>query len=771
MERILESCKRIFERSNRPFGIAKVDLNPDGTPSDITIEYLNPAMAASAESLPEDLLGKKSYDVWPDGDRTWLSNYYKAAYQNEAVQFETVNVAFGTFQSVSVFPIVEGYCAYELTDVTAWMTNSQRALESVSAGMFFYDARTQLILLTDPAKECCGLDEGYLPADEFAERVFEDGVADHVARSIVGFSREDERRVLEEPTKNGKWLRMSMSHPEASVRFAVGFLEDITLLKEIEAKSARRSEIIESLSSEYYAMYIVNVEGDRITPYLLRNDVAKFFAKDIQDSTRYTDWLTKYCDLYVVGDDKNRVCQELSPEHIDEQMESGMHDYSVVCQRLFGDEAQFIELRIIGITGDAKQVVLAARNINDEMRNQLAQKEALQTALTLAKHASEAKTTFLTNVSHDLRTPLNSIMGFSNLALEHLDDAASVQNSLEKISAASHHLLDLINEILDVSRIESGKMKLDEKPLNLLSLAKSIEEVFYTQAKEAGISLEFNASGIHDADVLGDAMRIKQIVVNTVGNAIKYTSAGGNVWVSFIQGPEAPNGKVMYEICVKDTGIGMSAEFLKRIFQPFERANATGAHAMDGTGLGMTITKNLVELIGGGIKVESEEGVGSEFIITLPLRVNRQAEEDAQAAKFAGEAAESVDFSGHYVLVVDDDELSRELMAEILSSRGFQVEEASGGQEAVDAVKSSEPGHFSAVIMDMRMPGMPGDEATRAIRALPRQDAETLPVIAVTADAFEEGHRRSREAGMTAHLTKPVNTRELLAVLKDTIAR
>lgn len=769
MERILECCKTIFDRSNRPFGVAKVHLDEDGNPKDVTIEYLNAEMAATAYGEPEDLLGKNIYELWPDGDRTWLDYYYRAAYLGEAVEFETVTVEYQAFQNVAIFPIIEGYCCYELQDVTKWMTHTHPTMENVLAGLFFYEPRTGLMLLTDPAKECCGLNTIDLSARQFADELFWPKAAERIYKSITEYPFECEGTVLEERMRNGKWIRLSTSHIKETERFIVGFLEDITSLREAEAKSAKRYEIIESLSSEYYALHLIDLENDSITPYLLRNEAAEFFAKDVNSSASYSKWLEDYCNRYVIEEDRENVKEQLSRDLLLKYSEDEFKERFVTCRRTFNGEVQYIELRIIKLSAGKNNAVLAARNINQEVQNQIDQKTAMQNALTLAQHASEAKTTFLTNMSHDLRTPLNSIMGFSHLALSHLGDEAQIRNSLNKIIVSGEHLLSLINEILDVSRIESGKIDLNEQPLNFVQLIEDVGTLFSGQADEKNIELKVDASDIYHPDVMGDQLRIKQILVNTVGNAMKYTDAGGTVELAVTEGAVSPNGLAMFEISVRDTGCGMSKDFIDRVFMPFERDNSKTICEKEGTGLGMTIAKSLVDIIGGTISVQSEEGVGSKFDIVLPLKLDKTHQMKLPGLDICD--IDSQAFAGLRALVVDDDELSREIIKSILSDRGFSVEEASNGAEALEAFSSSEEGYFNVIIMDMRMPKMTGDEAAHAMRALPREDASDIPIIAVTADAFEEGYRRSYEAGMTAHITKPLRSQKLIAVLREHLLR
>ena len=372
-------------------------------------------------------------------------------------------------------------------------------------------------------------------------------------------------------------------------------------------------------------------------------------------------------------------------------------------------------------------------------------------------------------MSHDFRTPMNSISGFASIALDHLNDTDRVRDCLRKIMRSSDHLLSLVNDILDVSRIESGKMSFNEDILDLSEALAEVEAMFGEKAAASDVDLTVDVGRLAHGQVVTDPLRLNQILVNTVGNAVKFTPAGGLVTVTLSEGDDAPRGFGTYAITVSDTGCGMTPEFIDRLFMPFERDGLGYANKVEGTGLGMTITKSLVDLMGGTIEVQSVVGRGTRFTITLPLRL---ADPDKVAeAREAAEAMEGCrrDFTGCKVLVVDDDDLSREILVEILKGYGFAVEEARDGDAAVRKVASSEPFAYDAVLMDMRMPRMDGDEATREIRALDRPDATTLPIIAETADAFEEGQRRAREAGMTALTTKPLNTQALVALLAEHI--
>lgn len=764
VDAILESCKLLFDRSPKPFGIAHVCIGKDGNPKDATILYLNAAMAATADTTPDKLRGRNIYELWHDDDHTWLDHLYRAAYLGEAVAFEAVSIDYQRFNSIVLSPIAEGYCSYEVQDATAWLTYSNSDPTNTCAGVFFYEPRHKIIMLTDSARTCCGLKNKYFTLRDFADQLFDPETADRICEAFADAPHEGDHILCEGQSHDNKWLRLSMTVAESSTRFSNGLLEDITLLKEVEKQSAQYSEIIESLSAEYYALHLVNLDANTMHPYLLRNNVGRYFAADVEQATSYSDWLTTYCQRYVVGSDKDKLEKLLDRDSLLQHLADGSSDFSVVCKRLFDGVEQYIELRLIIISHDPQMMLIAARNINDEVKKRIDQNEALQTALTLAKHANEAKTTFLTNISHDLRTPLNSIMGFTDLALSHLDSATAVKSDLERIKMSSEHLLDLINELLDVSRIESGKAVLNEAPLDILQLVTEVQTVFSAHAEELGLNFALDASRVAHPHVLGDQLRINQIFANTIGNALKYTSAGGAIEVTVEEQAVSPNNDIMFEIVVKDTGRGMSEEFLQRIFMPFERDSAADVRTTEGTGLGMTITKNIVALMGGTIQVKSALGSGTEFRIMLPLRLDK--EHDAPKPAGQERKAPAISLEGKRILVVDDDDLSREMMEGILEDKGCIVETADDGDVAVAMVQASAEGYFDAIIMDMRMPKMPGDEATRAIRALPRGDAASVPIISLTADAFEEGHRRFSEAGVTAHLTKPLNTHQLMEVLE-----
>ncbi len=768
MDEMLKVWATTFDRSPQPFGVAEVLLDEAGQPYDAVYRYLNPAMAAITGHTADDLTGVGMYTIW-GGDPIWLDHFYEAAYEGRSVEFETLSDMLQQFFRAEVFPVGEGLCGLTLQDVTSWLVPAQRALDKASAGLFFYDMRYRQMLLTDSAREQSGIDVDFISLEEFIERTFGPAAGDELRRRMENF-RDDQASLYQEGRlSDGRWLRISLDHTGRSERFAYGFLEDFTRTKHAEQRSEQYVEVIDSLGAENFALYLVDLDTNEMEIYRRgENDTAEFALASEREGN-YPEAMARYIDTFVVEEDRARMRAEVGPEVLWRRLEDGEADFSVGYRRLFGSEEQYVELCVIRLPHNDSKVILAARNVTGEMREQLSQKVALQNALDLAEHASQAKSTFLTNMSHDFRTPMNSISGFASIALDHLNDTDRVRDCLRKIMLSSDHLLSLVNDILDVSRIESGKMSFNEDIVDLPAAVDEVQAMFGEKAAACGIDLAVEVGRLDHPQVVTDPLRLNQILVNTVGNAVKFTREGGLVTMRLTECDGAPRGFGSYAISVSDTGCGMTPEFLDRIFLPFERDGLGYTNKTEGTGLGMTITKSLVDLMGGEIEVESALGRGSTFTITLPLRL-AEAEEVAEAAG-AGAAEEPPrrDFTGSKVLVVDDDDLSREILVEILKDYGFESDEARDGDAAVRKIAAVEPFHYDAVLMDMRMPRMDGDEATREIRALDRPDAATLPIIAETADAFEEGQRRAKEAGMTALTTKPLNIHALIALLSEYI--
>ena len=394
---------------------------------------------------------------------------------------------------------------------------------------------------------------------------------------------------------------------------------------------------------------------------------------------------------------------------------------------------------------------------------------AAEDALKVAESASKAKSTFLSNMSHDIRTPMNAIIGFATLALDDIRDGKKVEDYLSKILSSSKHLLGLINDILDMSRIESGKVVLEEQETDLVTTLQELQSIMEGQAKERKLKLHVDYSNLRDRHVYCDKTRLNQVMFNLLANAVKFTSEGGSIWLTMSQlEPTCEvEDRAIYEIRVKDTGIGIDKAFIKHIFEPFERERTSTVSKIQGTGLGMAITKNIVDMMGGTIEVESQKGVGTEFIIRLELRLQAEARvANEDGTKQHGHAEGVAEFAGKRLLLAEDNELNREIACMLLSKYGFVIDTAENGQEAVDLVAASAPDYYDLVLMDIQMPVMDGHEATRRIRNLKDKELAKVPVVAMTANAFDEDRKAAKECGMNGFISKPINMQEVVQALR-----
>ena len=388
--------------------------------------------------------------------------------------------------------------------------------------------------------------------------------------------------------------------------------------------------------------------------------------------------------------------------------------------------------------------------------------DALREAARIAEKSSAAKSEFLSNMSHDIRTPMNAIIGFTNLALRDPSDTPQVTEYLGKIRSSSDHLLSLINDVLEMSRIESGKMDLEQTEVDLRKTLTEVRDMFSTQMEEKEIEFIVDSTHVRKSHVLCDKNRLNRVLLNLLSNAYKFTPRGGTISVTLWQIGDGEDGFGDYELRVKDSGIGMTREFAEKVFEAFERERTSTVSGIQGTGLGMAITKSIVDLMGGTIEVVTAPGAGTEFIIRVRFALQSGAAEQEDEAE--DETPELPDFSDMRLLLVEDNEINREIAQTILKEAGFTLETAVNGREAVEKVSAAEPGHFNAVLMDIQMPVMNGYEAARAIRASGTPNAD-IPIIAMTANAFSEDIRSAEEAGMNAHIAKPIDVANLMATL------
>lgn len=455
--------------------------------------------------------------------------------------------------------------------------------------------------------------------------------------------------------------------------------------------------------------------------------------------------------------------------------------YDFVLPYLEENQIRYKQINILWGDGDHKMICIVRQDVTETMTAERRSKETLEQALALAEEANRAKSDFLSSMSHDIRTPMNAIMGMTTLARAHLDEREKVENCLRKITLSSRHLLSLINDILDMNKIERSQITLNRMKISLNELLAQMSAMMAPQARAAGLQFAVHMEDVRHKHFYGDSLRLNQILINILGNAVKYTPAGGSVEFRLTEiSPVEPSaneaGRARYLFTISDTGGGMSETFLACMFEPFMRNEST--ERIEGTGLGLSITKGLIDLMGGSIQAESQVGRGSCFKIELEFDC-LEAEEEAAAAEAERKAepeaarrnafplADGNTFAGCLFLVAEDNAINAEILCELLAMSGARTVVTTDGRQAVRAFMESEPYTYSAVLMDVQMPGMNGYDATRAIRSMEREDAAAIPIIAMTANAFAEDIQAAAAAGMNAHVAKPVD----MAVLRETLLR
>lgn len=678
------------------------------------------------------------------------------------------------------------------------------------------------------------------------------------------------------------------------------FLLDCTAQKLQEKKKEKRQkELVQALSVDYKLVCFFDL--DTGFGFRVQTD-EKMFADAFDEELPLDVGMEKYIETFVHEDDREMLREASSREVFLKEL-AGKKVYSVNYRILKDGSVKYFQMKAVR-AGTWKQnhgIVLGFHSVDEEIRNEMEQKNLLEDALMQANQASKAKSVFLSHMSHDIRTPMNAIIGFTALAITHIEQREQVEEYLKKIMTSGNHLLSLINDVLDMSRIESGKMHLEEKLCSLPDILHELRNILQSDIRAKQLELYLDAVDVMNEEIYCDKLRLNQVLLNLLSNSVKYTTAGGIVSLRVTEKGGAPKGYANYEFTIKDTGIGMSEEFVLHIFEPFERERTTTSSGIEGAGLGMAITKNIVDMMNGTIDVKSEQGVGTEFTVGFTFRLSpetktyqeipelkncralvvdddfdtcdnvsfmlgqlglraewtlsgkeavlrtRQAStrgdsysvyiidwllpdmngievtrrirkemgeevsvivltaydwsEIESEAKEAGVTAfcskplfmselssclnsvvnaeemeetedefEIEDLPKGRILLAEDNELNQEIAVAILEEAGLDVEVAGNGQIAVEMLKKSEPGYYQLVLMDVKMPVMNGYEATKEVRKLEDKELASIPIFAMTANAFEEDKREALNCGMNGHLAKPIDVDQLFKLLRKVLA-
>ena len=528
-------------------------------------------------------------------------------------------------------------------------------------------------------------------------------------------------------------------------------------------KARLYNDVVGVLGNSYYALYMINLKEE--TYSMLKG--SDYVRSELPPRGEYRD-LLKVMSEVIHEDVYEEYIQTFSIENMRELTKRRVRDFGGDFKRLFNNEYRWVHVQML-YDESLKQgsVVLCFRDVNDKKEEDLSRLKFLKQSLENVDKMAKSKNMFFSLMSHDMRTPLNGIIGLTEIISRNIEDSEKVRESVKKIESLGNQLLGLINDILEMSKMEQGKLEIKNSNFHLKRNLEELASIFQIQADNSGKQFICSIQ-IEHGEVEGDWGRIQQILNNLLSNAFKFTGEDGRIEFHVEEIRDSRNNYRKYHFTVSDNGFGMSQEFLKKIFVPFERETRFGAANVAGTGLGMPIVYELVQKMEGSIEVTSELGKGSEFQVILPLELHEgetlQKEESSAAA--VGSAGEEMELAGMRVLLTEDNEINMEIAAEILAACGLKITQAWNGREALELYLEHEPFYFDFILMDMQMPVMDGCQAAERIRNSGRADARKIPIIAVTANAFAEDIALTRKAGMNAHISKPID----FNILKKTMA-
>ncbi len=542
--------------------------------------------------------------------------------------------------------------------------------------------------------------------------------------------------------------------------------DTIRLRQEKQVLEELNYEILDTLQGLFFAVYRIDLSKGTIKElHLPKNELPS-----AQEEIEYSCFIQQKVKNLYHPDDFLRLEKEFSLEALEKLCYQKHQKFAGEYRRIFGTQYRWVSLTISFWEGDGKGKwgILALQDIHLQKQREETNQLALEDACQAAKKANSAKSDFLSKMSHDIRTPLNAILGMTTIAEANLNDPLKVQDCIEKIKISGKLLRNLVNEILDMSRIESGNYHLNLSEFTMRELIDSVLSMVEPMFQEKQQIFKLNDRRLQEEVLVGDIMRIQQIFMNILTNANKYTPTGGTICFSIEEQLNQGNIYRGFQFTIEDTGIGMSQEFLYEIFEPFTRAEDSRISKVTGTGLGMAITYSIIQLMGGTIEVESELGRGSKFIVCLNFKKKEVQKKDELKIDKQKELIDisTLNLEGVHLLLAEDNELNMEIAKEFLELSGAKVKAVSNGKEALEEFRESTIGHYSIIFLDIQMPVMDGYQAARTIRALPRSDAADIPIMAMTANTFSEDIIMAKQAGMNEHIAKPLTLSKLSEILQ-----
>ena len=570
-----------------------------------------------------------------------------------------------------------------------------------------------------------------------------------------------------------RWVEQHVIYSRQGKRMSVNILgRDITREKLEEEKRRKgeqeQADIISTLGGMFFATYYADLEQDTFRSVTQLEEVEKV----LEGKVDYATGIKSYAEKFVHPDDRDEYLNVLSADNLRRTL-SKKQPYVTLAYRKVPERAdtgpeEYGWIRSTAVMaqadeeGKARSIVYAAQDVTESKRKEMREHLALQAACEAADHANASKQEFISCMSHNVRTPMNGIMGMLKIASDHVEDSEKVKDCLEKASLSSRQLLSVLNEIMDISQIQAGSFDLKAEELNLSEIMQEVIAFVLPDIQNKGLHLNVRPIQAVHENVLGDRLRLQQMFLNILGNSVKYTPSGGTLEVSVTEHESSEHGCSSYDFVFSDNGIGMDDEFIQHVFEPFSRAEDPKASYIDGIGLGMTIARNIARMMGGTISVKSEPGRGTQFIVTIILRLQNPAENAGVQTFPASTDISDVSFRGCKILLVEDNELNQEIAMDLIGEIGAMVECAEDGRKALRRFAEMPEGYYDMILMDIQMPVMNGFEATRAIRKLPRADAAAIPIIALSANVSAEDIAATRESGMNGHLAKPLDIPQLI---------